>query len=442
MLSVRFLGVKKESQISINSIKIQGNLLIFLSHSISIDPRNISSIINAAIDRNRLFLTAKRPSCKLIISDLPISDLNRILCHILEIRRNFSSITNNLSAEPAAISSEGLGSELTVSNPAAPQVDVELIQPSDASLDSSKRILEEQETVVKKRKIMPYEPELPSIEMTQEKPAELIKEMKIFNHMFSDFQGFVNMGNTCYLNSILIALMFNKQLLGEITLSENTVLLEMNSLFRKKIQSASSEMPRSFKQELDKQTDLFKGYEQHDAHELLTQLVDITKLEHLFNVELHKTLKCENNHESNSKERSLGLSINCNGSILEGIQDLLKSEQITYKCDECNSTSSRMRYQIVKLPGILCLHLKRFKIDLNFNISKILESIVLNKTISISNCKYELYGIVNHFGKYGTGHYTTAILIDDKWVVFDDEKVYINYENQNVSGYVLFYNRK
>ena len=43
-----------------------------------------------------------------------------------------------------------------------------------------------------------------------------------------------------------------------------------------------------------------------------------------------------------------------------------------------------------------------------------------------NNIKYELRGVVNHFGGLGGGHYTATCLsvADDKWYVFPFGKVF------------------
>ncbi|CAJ1386624.1 unnamed protein product [Effrenium voratum] len=57
--------------------------------------------------------------------------------------------------------------------------------------------------------------------------------------------------------------------------------------------------------------------------------------------------------------------------------------------------------------------------------------------------KYQLYGVVNHIGGMGSGHYTACILHDKQWYCFNDDRVY-TISDQDVcsaNAYLLFYAR-
>lgn len=99
---------------------------------------------------------------------------------------------------------------------------------------------------------------------------------------------------------------------------------------------------------------------------------------------------------------------------------------------------------IWKLPDILVLQLKRFKYT-NHSISKInnlvdfpitdldaqqlmkgFEKVAgLTASTALNNCRYDLYGVVNHLGTASGGHYTSygINLSDSQWYYFDDEYV-------------------
>lgn len=59
---------------------------------------------------------------------------------------------------------------------------------------------------------------------------------------------------------------------------------------------------------------------------------------------------------------------------------------------------------------------------------------------------YDLYGIVNHRGALGGGHYTAYVkhAVDGQWYTFDDERVRIIEEDKVVTSaaYLLFYIRR
>uniref|UniRef100_H3HDU5 ubiquitinyl hydrolase 1 n=1 Tax=Phytophthora ramorum TaxID=164328 RepID=H3HDU5_PHYRM len=71
-----------------------------------------------------------------------------------------------------------------------------------------------------------------------------------------------------------------------------------------------------------------------------------------------------------------------------------------------------------------------------------------NSNLDQSRCletKYNLYGVVNHQGALGGGHYTAYAknFVDDQWYYYDDERVRVVEEQQVVSpsAYLLFYIR-
>ncbi|CAI5715670.1 unnamed protein product [Peronospora destructor] len=71
-----------------------------------------------------------------------------------------------------------------------------------------------------------------------------------------------------------------------------------------------------------------------------------------------------------------------------------------------------------------------------------------NSNLDQSRCletKYNLYGVINHQGALGGGHYTAYAknFVDDQWYYYDDERVRVVEEQQVVSpsAYLLFYLR-
>lgn len=71
-----------------------------------------------------------------------------------------------------------------------------------------------------------------------------------------------------------------------------------------------------------------------------------------------------------------------------------------------------------------------------------------NTNLDQSRCletNYDLYGVVNHQGALGGGHYTAYAknFVDDQWYYYDDERVRVVEESRVVSpsAYLLFYLR-
>jgi len=133
------------------------------------------------------------------------------------------------------------------------------------------------------------------------------------------------------------------------------------------------------------------------------------------------------------------------------------------KCKEHKQATKKM--EIWKTPDILIMHLKRFKTSRVSSIGsyyfssgskKITELVdfpikgldMSSYVLSPENGSniYDLYGVVNHYGSLGGGHYTAYAKnkFDGKWHDFNDSRVSDASEREIVSAaaYVLFYKRR
>lgn len=110
---------------------------------------------------------------------------------------------------------------------------------------------------------------------------------------------------------------------------------------------------------------------------------------------------------------------------------------------------------IVKLPEVLCIHLKRFRFDAYFS-SKISRHIAfpmhdldmgsyVKETVRQGNSTYELCAIITHYGGAGGGHYVAFAKNSshNSWFEFNDTRVRPVSPDTviNAEGYVLFYKR-
>tara|TARA_A100001015_G_scaffold239982_1_gene273519 strand:+ start:1463 stop:2434 length:972 start_codon:yes stop_codon:yes gene_type:complete len=101
-----------------------------------------------------------------------------------------------------------------------------------------------------------------------------------------------------------------------------------------------------------------------------------------------------------------------------------------------------------KLPKILIISLKRFTNSMekiNKHIDFPIENLDLDKyciDIRSKKNKYSLYGIINHYGPYGGGHYTAYCKNNGGWYEFNDSTVSEAEEIVTKNAYVLFYKRK
>jgi ubiquitin C-terminal hydrolase len=132
-------------------------------------------------------------------------------------------------------------------------------------------------------------------------------------------------------------------------------------------------------------------------------------------------------------------------------------EEDTWYCPKCKDhVRAWKKIQINRAPNLLILHLKRFKgtkvYSTNGKIEELVEAPIeldLKKYILDPEDKttiYQLYGVVNHSGSLGFGHYTANCFNStrDAWITFNDSSVYqLGNENPiSNEAYVLFYKRK
>jgi ubiquitin carboxyl-terminal hydrolase 8 len=142
-------------------------------------------------------------------------------------------------------------------------------------------------------------------------------------------------------------------------------------------------------------------------------------------------------------------------SLEKMIQHYLKSEEINYKCDECNTNSGAMKRTIIHtLPEKLIIQLKRFISNGNHsrkNNMKVqfpFKNLEMKEHIKNVLAYYELYSVINHMGDVGGGHYTnySKNSINEEWYEFNDSNVsYLKYPEKEIissSAYVLLYQKQ
>ena len=138
-------------------------------------------------------------------------------------------------------------------------------------------------------------------------------------------------------------------------------------------------------------------------------------------------------------------------------REQLEESEMWY-CNKCKAhVRAWKQFHLYRAPPILIIHLKRFhysstthrrnKIDalVDFPLRDLdLKSEVLH-WIDGEEPIYDLYGVSNHYGGLGGGHYTAYAMNDDgDWHHFDDSRVTNITESEIISSaaYVLYYRRK
>lgn len=136
---------------------------------------------------------------------------------------------------------------------------------------------------------------------------------------------------------------------------------------------------------------------------------------------------------------------------------MCKEDSLNVNCTNCKkSQPSKKVSTMQQCPPVLILHLKRFRMT-SYQVVKMqnmvtypLYDLDISDLVSFKDpnaCySYDLYGVVNHFGTMGGGHYTATVKNErtQEWLYYDDSSVksYAESDVVNRSAYILFYRRK
>jgi ubiquitin C-terminal hydrolase len=277
--------------------------------------------------------------------------------------------------------------------------------------------------------------------------------------------GFLNLGNTCYINSILQCFVYDQLFITNLvdTLPIGKLLLDITGNIDLEQNHENLIIPYNLTKFVDyfiSQKTWFHKYQQNDAHEFLTNFIDLvcnpvigvnqclggpdelwnhflkcndspfTMIYHGQTRTCTKCLKC-NSHSNRYEEFNtinLNVPLTTPGSLTDLFVDYLKKEVHTdsknlYYCDKCEQeVESEKKVSLYRLPSRLIIVLKKYLNKINVKI----ENLTIKESISGKLMKYRLSGIVKHSGNLHDGHYTSNVLINDKWYFIDDHKIYLN----------------
>eukprot|EP01065_Artemidia_motanka_P009322 TRINITY_DN14759_c0_g1_i1.p1 TRINITY_DN14759_c0_g1~~TRINITY_DN14759_c0_g1_i1.p1 ORF type:complete len:690 (+),score=158.15 TRINITY_DN14759_c0_g1_i1:66-2135(+) len=318
-------------------------------------------------------------------------------------------------------------------------------------------------------------------------------------------RGMMNLGNTCYMNSALQCLLgtaalrqvFLTDLRGKDIRSRWGMKGELATEFRRVLNAATASRegskeptsmcvnPLRFKTVVGRWSPGFRGYESHDAHELLRFLLDglhgdlqrmqgnppymelgdidgedetaaadrwwryhksreDSVVQDLFAGQLMSKAECMKCHTQHlAFDPILDLSVPMPGPMdgqasVEECMKLFTREEILdgddrLKCRRCAVRQrTRRSLRLARAPGHLLVHLKRFKRVGGVH-RKITGAITVHSRMDLRRflsppqrhpVNYCLYAVVHHFGDVDDGHYTATVRRGDgHWYNFNDSVV-------------------
>ncbi|XP_032273060.1 ubiquitin carboxyl-terminal hydrolase 8 isoform X3 [Phoca vitulina] len=381
-----------------------------------------------------------------IVPGLP-SGWAKFLDPITGTFRYYHSPTNTVHMYPPEMAPSSAPPSTPPTHKAKPQIPTERdrepskLKRSYSSPDITQAIQEEEKrkpavtpTVNRENKPTCY----PKAEITRLSASQIRNLNPVFGGSGPALTGLRNLGNTCYMNSILqclcnaphLADYFNRNcyqddinrsnLLGHKGEVAEEFGIIMKALWTGQYRYIS---PKDFKITIGKINDQFAGYSQQDSQELLLFLMD-------------------------------GLHEDLNKDCLRLFS---KEEKLTdnnrFYCSHCRTRrDSLKKIEIWKLPPVLLVHLKRFSYDgrwkqkLQTSVDFPLENLDLAQyVIGPKNNlkKYNLFSVSNHYGGLDGGHYTAYCknAARQRWFKFDDHEVSdISVSSvKSSAAYILFY---
>jgi len=258
--------------------------------------------------------------------------------------------------------------------------------------------------------------------------------------------GFLNLGNTCYLNSVLQCFIYNNNFQNAIKNTDTDLSKELLKI-TKEVDLVKDGNYTFCKYNLtffiNYFSKWFKRFEQHDSHEFITCFLDKLNLPHeLYHGKTKMSTKCSccgNTTDVFEDFNTINLNTQGGDSLTDIFVDYLKSEihddpDNLYHCEKCEKlTVSEKKISLEQLPKTLIIVLKRYTSRCNIEI---------NDTLYIKNnenvIEYTLKSVINHFGNVYSGHYNNFVCIDKEWIFIDDDSfslANLNFKN----AYILFY---
>jgi ubiquitin carboxyl-terminal hydrolase 36/42 len=276
--------------------------------------------------------------------------------------------------------------------------------------------------------------------------------------------GLVNVGNSCYVNSVLQCLTHCRPLVTLFTTGVHRKTCTVHHcaycLLEEHISTVFGYQyctPRELLLALPKINRDFVLGQQEDAHEFFISLLQKTQevlvlgikpltpeleattvLHQLFGGLIQSQVQCLRCQKTSTRYEpflDLSLEVASGNSVEEALTAYTSveklEEEVGWRCERCaKASAARKQLTIRRPPNLLTIHLKRFDImrdGLKLNKPVVFrERIDMRRFLSRSQqnqeANYELYGVVVHYGAHSrVGHYVSFVKVANAWIAFDDK---------------------
>lgn len=265
-------------------------------------------------------------------------------------------------------------------------------------------------------------------------------------------RGFQNLGNTCYMNSLL-QVMINLPAVhyflqeGSHSCPSPCLLCDIKQVASAARKSNTS--PRALVSHLPQVSSTFKPLRQQDPHELFLLLLNKSEksLRSFFEGKLKSTITCPKGHKSVTSEPffNITLDISNSSSVQLSMAKFFEPDRGIpgYLCSQCGSRVPITKaYQLETLPSVLAIQLNRF----DRFARKVNKAVRFDEEIKLDDKRFELCGLVEHLGgSITSGHYVAYVRAPNKaWYKADDSFVStIRGDSiKDVKPYLLFYSAR
>ena len=252
---------------------------------------------------------------------------------------------------------------------------------------------------------------------------------------------FYNLGNTCYINSVLQCFINDPYFQKKIKKQSGGIYDLLNEI---NVDLTENDTFKYDKYNLEQIVYFFrtkfKKFEQYDSHEFLLEFLETLKLNHYSGV-IKSSVVCLNcNNVNCNLENFYTIDIPVlHSNLIENFMKYLKKENIhEYDCEKCKcKTECQKKLYLNKLPKTLIIVLKKYN-----GTESTFTDLKIKETLSENIYNYLLYAVIYHYGTLDNGHYNCSVKINENWYFIDDDKIYLNNNELNYkNSYILFYKR-